>query len=898
MLFGFHENVIEAFNLYSKAFSNFLAVRGFEYCTKIGNTFFESIQASIADLSKDTDKNSAASNLFMLAMRYPFIRLADYSRMISKMASTWKDAKQGQCLSSISLDWDSAKLRFSNEHKAAITTKNFWETANPRIVDSMRSPNRRILRDSKTNPISWLAGGRFTSHTFILFNDVFIHFQNASLIVYPLETVWIESSDTPNVIMVIVPEERYELLASSPSHKSEWLSAFNSAISKVLTNQKCIPSHHSSGERFTPPLIRNASHIFIKAGTYKDATYNGSWLSGKLHGYGELKWSNGSIYEGKFKMGLQHGSGILTIEKSSGKEIQKGFWKDGKLNGYAVVNYSNGDLYEGNFKDGKRFGYGTYKQGRHKSSCAAVYIGEWLNDLREGYGVQDDIHKGEKYMGMWAEDQQNSSGILVTLDGMYFEGNFVHGKLTGFGVMMSDDNSLYEGDFLGITHLAGKGVLTLSTGDRLEGSFSGSLNVGLKVNGTFVKATPQNDVDRKHQQVSNVKSKYFGRLCVPADAKWVHIFTQTMVSLGLNVSNKQPHTQSDTDKAWEMVAVMVSSGRKELMEDKSLSMSKVKQQQKLLDSLDKIPVHEQGSLNTKTLSEMIIYLGQACDSNYHPLGILMGTLVSVFRSSYIGVGAHPRLLHHAVQEIRSYVRRFYKVLRILFPDLPVTGGPLNVFPPTSDPLIIAARASPDFVEGLEIEDPNAEVLTAAGLLYPLLLPKLYPALFDLYALHNEFSDDRYWERVTRLNRQNDMGLMAYLDIDQRFWLLEDLLQPGKSQQLTAVKDVCYAEAVDMLQQLSTAFSPLDKLLVIKQSFDEITKKVKSVMKENFLWNMDDLFPIFQFVVVRAKIHHLGAELHLLDDLMETHMEHGELGLMFTTLKACYFQIQNEKMPQH
>jgi hypothetical protein len=49
--------------------------------------------------------------------------------------------------------------------------------------------------------------------------------------------------------------------------------------------------------------------------------------------------------------------------------------------------------------------------------------------------------------------------------------------------------------------------------------------------------------------------------------------------------------------------------------------------------------------------------------------------------------------------------------------------------------------------------------------------------------------------------------------------------------------------------------------------------------------MDDLFPIFQFVVVRAKIRHLGAEIQMIDDLMESHMEHGELGIMFTTLKV-------------
>ena len=33
-------------------------------------------------------------------------------------------------------------------------------------------------------------------------------------------------------------------------------------------------------------------------------------------------------------------------------------------------------------------------------------------------------------MGMWVEDHRHGNGIMVTLDGMYFEGNFFIDKLT------------------------------------------------------------------------------------------------------------------------------------------------------------------------------------------------------------------------------------------------------------------------------------------------------------------------------------------------------------------------------------------------------------------------------------------------------------------------------------
>ena len=43
----------------------------------------------------------------------------------------------------------------------------------------------------------------------------------------------------------------------------------------------------------------------------------------------------------------------------------------------------------------------------------------------------------------------------------------------------------------------------------------------------------------------------------------------------------------------------------------------------------------------------------------------MDDLVDVFRAAYIGVGAHPRLLFHAVEEVRSYVRRIYSIIRLV-----------------------------------------------------------------------------------------------------------------------------------------------------------------------------------------------------------------------------------------
>lgn len=37
--------------------------------------------------------------------------------------------------------------------------------------------------------------------------------------------------------------------------------------------------------------------------------------------------------------------------------------------------------------------------------------------------------RGEKYMGMWESDSRHGPGLLVTLDGIYNQGNFLQNKL-------------------------------------------------------------------------------------------------------------------------------------------------------------------------------------------------------------------------------------------------------------------------------------------------------------------------------------------------------------------------------------------------------------------------------------------------------------------------------------
>lgn len=57
-------------------------------------------------------------------------------------------------------------------------------------------------------------------------------------------------------------------------------------------------------------------------------------------------------------------------------------------------------------------------------------------------------------------------------------------------------------------------------------------------------------------------------------------------------------------------------------------------------------------------------------------------------------------------------------------------------------------------------------MSSSSLLLPILLPRLYPPLFTLYALDSERDDDVYWDCVLRLNKQPDLALLAFLGVQR------------------------------------------------------------------------------------------------------------------------------------
>ncbi|XP_070711888.1 alsin isoform X1 [Pempheris klunzingeri] len=909
---------LDSYLEYCCILGNFHVMGGFQTLTKPSLDLFGKSPEQLQRLSECSEENPAMADLLVALFYLPTRHLHEYGRLLLKLATCFEVcSSEYQRLQDSCSKFEALALQLKRKKKDAEYTFHFWKSFPGKMTDSLRKPHRRLICESSNKALTLQNAGRFSVNWFILFNDTLVHAQFSTHHVFPLATLWVEPIPEENTglygLKVITPEETFTLLASSPMEKAKWLRSINQAVDQVLSGagQDSASTNSGSGQKLEPPISRTAPYTFYKDGRLKEATYEGRWLTGKPNGRGVLKWPDGRIYTGAFKNGLEDGFGeFIAPNKTLNKnDHYQGHWKDGKMHGLGTYRYASGEVYDGSFQDSMRHGHGMLRSGKLNTSSPSVFIGQWLQDKKTGYGVFDDITKGEKYMGMWQDHLRQGTGVVVTQFGLYYEGAFKDNKMMGTGVLVSEDDTTYEGEFSDDWTLNGKGVLTMANGDYLEGSFNGEWGSGLKVVGSYFKP---HLFDTDKDKTRAVK---LGRLCVSAEDKWQAVFEECWTQLGCEAPGR-----GENWKAWENIAVALTTSRRHIQDRYACTRAKQgvlnsyyrdlqclmfvfcvrsspevlsRSHSRTLESLEVIPQHV-GPITMERYHTIRLYLIKACDTPLHPLGRLVETLVAVYRMTYVGVGANRRLLPQAVNEIKSYLSRIYQIVRFLFPDLPEEGG-LIPEPTTT----LQDKKEPGSTDA-PLESPKpGRVVSSSALLLPVLLPRLYPPLFTLYALDKEKEDDVYWDCVLRLNKQPDLALLAFLGVQQKFWPVSiPASKPAlgeKQQVLSSTKDACFASAVETLQQISTTFTPSDKLQVIQLTFEEITQEVQSLLKQDFLWSMDDLFPVFLYVVLRARIRNLGSEVSLIEDLMDPCVQHGEHGIMFTTLKACYYQIQHEKI---
>jgi len=173
--------------------------------------------------------------------------------------------------------------------------------------------------------------------------------------------------------------------------------------------------------------------------------------------------NDGSIYQGQWnEKGFRHGYG--TLIRSDGSKYE-GFFSNDEINGRGRYIDSQGTFhYEGLFKNNKANGKGSYFL-----SDGTKYIGDWEDDLQQGYG-EDITPDGTVYVGQFKDGEKNGKGKVTWTDGSTFEGDFVNGMIHGYGVYKWSDKREYKGHWMnGKMH--GKGIFTWPDGKYYDGEY-------------------------------------------------------------------------------------------------------------------------------------------------------------------------------------------------------------------------------------------------------------------------------------------------------------------------------------------------------------------------------------------------------------------------------------------
>lgn len=197
----------------------------------------------------------------------------------------------------------------------------------------------------------------------------------------------------------------------------------------------------------------------------KTRQYRGQWSKDRSEwkGLGEIKYTDGSVYQGMIKNKLFNGKGRITHANG---DIYQGEWTDGKANGKGTFIDMDGSMYDGQWLDDKQHGKGmeVWNNGQIR------YSGQFEDGKKTGMGRFD--FEGSYYEGEFEDGKFEGKGKYYFADsGKVYEGEFRDNSMNGVGVMVWPDQARYEGEFQnGKMH--GRGIKQLGNGNRYVGQFN------------------------------------------------------------------------------------------------------------------------------------------------------------------------------------------------------------------------------------------------------------------------------------------------------------------------------------------------------------------------------------------------------------------------------------------
>ncbi|XP_027441296.1 ALS2 C-terminal-like protein isoform X2 [Zalophus californianus] len=842
MLLQHAERVLQAHVEYIESYSSCVVVQAFQKAAKKRREFWRGQRKALWQLLPGVSPEASVGTVLAQALHQPLAHhVQQYVLLLLSFGDTAAEPHRTRELvvhaATLFVNLQSFLRQALDQ---ALATQALWHSLSSRLRDGLCTPERRLLQDSQDVPVTVTP---LRAERVLLFDDALVLLQGHSVHTFDLKLVWVDPGQDRCTFHLLTPEEELSFCSKAPQDRA-------------LRGKKDFPVLGADLEPSEPPTCRCVAYTFRAEGRLCQATYEGEWCRGRPHGRGTLKWPDGRNHVGNFCQGLEHGFGIRLVPQGPEDRFDcyKCHWREGSMCGYGICEYGTDEVYKGYFRAGLRHGFGVLASApRALQPCK--YTGHWERGQRSGYGVEEDGARGERYIGMWQADQRHGPGVMVTQAGVCYQGTFQADKMVGPGILLSEDDSLYEGTFTRDLTLVGKGKVTFPNGFTLEGSFGSGAGKGLHTQGVLDTAAFPPDP-------SSTRKRQLGVGIFPVESHWQGVYGpfRDFVSAGCPGDEQEAllgfHVQNSRELRKSQEYLCCERTQPEPCADRMEGI------------LDELLLHRE----PRALREC---LRKALSNSLHPLGKLLRTLMLTFQATYAGIGANKHLQALAQEEVKQHARELWAAYRGL--------------------LQVALQRKGQAPE--EDEDTETRDLQVHGLVLPLMLPSFYSELFTLYLLLHETEDSLYSQGIANLSLFPDTKLLEFLDVQKHLWPLKDLTLTT-NQRLSLVRDKCFLSATECLQKIITTVDPREKLEVLERTYGEIEATVSRVLGREHKLPMDDLLPLLIYVVSRARIQHLGAEIHLIRDMMDPIHAGGLCDFLLTALESCYEHIQKEDMRLH
>ena len=174
----------------------------------------------------------------------------------------------------------------------------------------------------------------------------------------------------------------------------------------------------------------------------KEKDFIGEEINGKRSGYGEELHYGVCVYRGFWKEGVYHGFGELFSDE--GRLVYRGEFQKGVFEGKGIYfindrEYIKGEFTSGVICDGIHTSYYLMKdeitevsrKTRELLSSQICYEGYYKRGMRNGIGKEYDEEGKLLYEGCFYDNVRYGDGILYMSNGRSLEGSFVDGILDG-----------------------------------------------------------------------------------------------------------------------------------------------------------------------------------------------------------------------------------------------------------------------------------------------------------------------------------------------------------------------------------------------------------------------------------------------------------------------------------